>query len=270
MNLDNRPIGVCDSGIGGVVVLSEIIKLLPKENFIYLGDTGRFPYGTKSKENLIKYTKEMIEFLINKNVKEIVIACGTASSVLSEVLKENYNVPITGVFKPTVLGINKQSTSIGVIATSRTIASKAWEIAIKEIDSNKKIITNGCPILASLAEVGWTDNEIARLTIKEYLKPFKSSEISELILGCTHYPLFKNLIKQELENVKLIDIGEETAKYLKNYLVQKNMLNQTEEDGTYEINFTDMDDNYLNTINTLLSGVKKIKGSDIRRVELSN
>ncbi|MCL2384035.1 MAG: glutamate racemase [Oscillospiraceae bacterium] len=266
--MDNRPIGVCDSGIGGIVVLSEIIKLLPNEKFIYLGDTGRFPYGTKSKETLVRYTKESVEFLISKNVKAIVIACGTASSVLAEVLKENYGVPIIGVFKPTVLGISKSDKKIGIIATSRTIASKEWDVMIKQVHPNKEIVDKACPILAPLAEAGWTDNEVAKLTIKEYLNPFKNSDISELILGCTHYPLFKNLIEKELKDVKLIDIGEETATYLEKYFKENNMLNEDELDTTYEFNFTDMDDSYVKTINTLLKGVSEIETKDVKKVQL--
>ena len=264
--MDSRPIGVYDSGVGGIVVLSEIIKILPNEDFIYLGDTARFPYGTKSKENIIKYTKESIKFLIDKNVKAIVIACGTASTVLPEVLKTTYNIPIIGVLEPTIASIDDKTKKIGIIATSRTITSKAWDIMLIDKYPNLEIISNACPILASLAETGWIDNEIAKLTIWEYLKPFKKSNISELILGCTHYPLFKNLIKEELPNVKLIDIGEKTAIYLRNTLEENNLLNNQSTASKYNFNLTDMDDNYLNMINNLLN--EKNKNLSVEKVEL--
>jgi len=267
--MDNRPIGICDSGVGGIVVLSESIKLLPNEDFIYLGDTGRFPYGTKSKGNIINYTKESIEFLINQNVKMVVVACGTASSILPEVLNESYSVPVIGVLEPILADIDSDTKKIGVIATSRTIASGAWNNILKEKFPNLEIIESACPILASLAEAGWTNNEIAKLTIQEYLKPFKKSDISKLILGCTHYPLFKDLIKEELEDVELVDIGEKTALYLKRFVEKKKFINKSNLAPTYKINLTEIDESYIIMINNLLKGVAKINSSDIEKTSLN-
>jgi len=267
--LNNKPIGVCDSGVGGIVVLSEIIKLLPKESFVYLGDTGRFPYGTKSWENIVKYTKESIEFLISKNVKMVVVACGTSSTVLAEILKEDYDVPIIGVLEPTLTDINDNDKKIGVIATSRTIASKAWNELLQEKYPNLEIISNSCPILAPLAETGWTDNEIAELTVKTYLEPFKDKNIDKLILGCTHYPLFKKIIERELRNVELIDIGEKTAIYVKRFIEERNIGNSSKRAATYKINLTDIDESYIIMINNLLKGVAKINSSDIEKTSLN-
>jgi len=264
--MNNKPIGICDSGIGGIVVLSEIVKSLPNESFIYLGDTARFPYGTKSKENLIKYTKEMINFLINQDVKAIIIACGTASTVLPTILEESYPVPIIGILESSLIKFDTKQKEIGVIATSRTIASKAWDIILKKDSPNIEIVANACPILAPLAEAGWTNNEVAKLAIKEYMKPFKKSNISQLILGCTHYPLFKEIIKEELPNVNLIDVGEEMAGYLKDYLANKNLLNSTSK-ASYKINLTDMDDSYYHLINNLMKDIK-INPDDFKKIEL--
>jgi len=266
--MDNRPIGICDSGVGGIVVLSEIIKLLPNESFIYLGDTGRFPYGTKSKDSIIKYTEESIEFLIGKNVKAIVVACGTASTVLPEILKTKYNLPIIGVLEPTLLQIDNNNKKIGIIATPRTIASKTWDLILKEKYPNREVIGKACPLLVPLAEAGWIDNEIAKLTLKEYLKPFKNIDISELILGCTHYPLFKKLIKQELEDVKLIDIGEKTAIYFKRFMTENKLLSGSNSNPKFEVNLTDMEDSYLEMINKLLNEKSKISYDDIKKVQL--
>jgi len=263
--MDNRPIGVCDSGIGGIVVLSEIIKKLPHESFIYLGDTGRFPYGSKSQENIIKYTKESIAFLIKQNVKAIVVACGTASTVLSEVLKYKYPVPIIGIIEPTMNAIT--GPNVAVIATARTIASKVWDQILLEHNPNLKIASNGCPLLAPMAEAGWTDNEIAKLAIREYLKPFQNKKINQLILGCTHYPLFKSLIKQELKNTEIIDVGEHTAIYLQTMLKKKKLLSE-KAIPKYQINLTDMDESYLSMVNSLLNGLAEIERSNIKKVEL--
>ena len=262
--MDNRPIGICDSGIGGIVVLSEIIKLLPNENFIYLGDTARFPYGNKSKDNIIKYTKESIEFLIDNGVKAVVVACGTASSILSEINKK-YEVPVIGIIESVTINNHQK---IGVIATPRTIASQVWNKYLEKKYPKIEIIGVPCPILAPLAEAGWINNEIARLTIKEYLKPFQNQNISELILGCTHYPLFIDLIKEELKDVRLIDLGKELAKYLVNYLNENNLLNQDNLEGKCMINLTDSDDSYLETINNLLKHKIKINQGDIKKIDL--
>jgi len=266
--MNNKSIGICDSGVGGIAVLSEIIKTLPEESYIYLGDTARFPYGSKSKESLIKYTKEMINFLINQDVKVVVVACGTASSVLPEVLEQKYPVPIIGILEPTLIRIDDNTKEIGIIATSRTITSKAWDKIVNEKYPNINIITNACPILAPLAEAGWTDNEIARLVVQEYIKPFKNSNISELILGCTHYPLFKELIQEELPGVKLIDIDEEMGIYLKEYLTEKELLSQNKSNSLLEFNLTDLDDSYYKLINNLMKEVGEIKADKINKIDL--
>ena len=185
--MDNRPIGIFDSGIGGITVFSEIANDFPSENIIYLGDTAKFPYGGKSKETIIELTKENINFLMKYNVKLIVIACGTATSQALEEMQKIYDIPIIGIIEPTVNNIIDESVhKIGVIATEGTINSNSWENNIKSKNSNIQVINKACPLLAPMAEEGFTENEIARLVIKEYMKELKNEGLDKLILGCTH------------------------------------------------------------------------------------
>ncbi len=241
--MDKRPIGLFDSGIGGLSVLKELMKKLPNENFIYLGDTKNFPYGNKSKDNIIGFTRNNIDFLMKKNVKLIVIACGTATSQALDIVKDEYNIPIIGIINPTIDYLTKSyqnKETIGVIATNGTIKSKMWETKIKEKINGAKIISEKAPLLAIMAESGWTNNKVAEYTIKEYMKVFK--KVDRLILGCTHYPFFKKLIRKELPNIEIIDTGVTVAKYLKNYLKENNLLNNGI--GSYEIYLSDYNDEF--------------------------
>ena len=227
--MDNRPIGVFDSGVGGMTVLKELEKQLPNENFIYLGDTKRFPYGSKSKESIIELTKDGVEFLINKGVKLIVIACGTATSQALEEVQPLYNIPIIGVIEPTVKYIKEiNKKQIGVIATAGTIRSKGWEKAILKELQTAKVQSIACPLLAPMVEEGWYDNKIAELAIKEYLKPF--NKIDAIILGCTHYPLLTNVIKKQIgKKVEIINIGEHVEKEAKAILKNNDQMAEHKE-----------------------------------------
>ena len=239
--MNKCPIGMFDSGVGGLTVLKEVMKELPNEDVIYLGDTKRFPYGTKSKETIIKCTREAIEFFITKKVKMVVIACGTATSQALAEVQKIYNIPIVGIINPTVEYLTKQKdiNKIGVIATTGTINSKSWEKNLIKAIPNSKIISKPCPLLAPMAEEGWTDNEIAKLTIKEYLKGLQN--VNKLILGCTHYPLFQEIIRKEVgENTEIINTGAIMGKYLKGYLEDNNMLN-TSGKGKCTAYLTDLD-----------------------------
>lgn len=265
--MDKRPIGMFDSGVGGLTVLKEVIKENPNENIIYLGDTKRFPYGSKSKESIIELTKRGIEFLISKNVKAVIIACGTATSQALEEMKNKYDIPIIGIIDSTVEYIenNKNLRKIGIIATSGTIRSKGWQNKISSKIENATIYNKACPLLAPMAEEGWTENEIAKLTIHEYLKDFK--DIDCLILGCTHYPLFKDIIREELKDkVEIINTGEKLSKKLKVILKQSEEENDQEENGEYEIYLTDTETNFINVAKKLLQEdniEEKIKKLDI-------
>ena len=222
--IDNRPIGMFDSGVGGLTVYKEIKKKIPNERIIYIGDTKRFPYGSKAKETIIKASIECINFLLSKNVKQIVIACGTATSQALDTVREIYKVPIEGIISPTVRYIKKMNyKNVGVIATRGTIKSNAWEEKIREIDNKINVYNKACPLLAPMAEEGWTDNEIAKLTVKEYLKDF--GKLDALVLGCTHFPLYENIIKEYLPNTEIINTGKIIVEEL--YSSQQNQEEQS-------------------------------------------
>lgn len=265
--MDIRPIGMFDSGVGGLTVLKEVREYCPNESIIYLGDTARFPYGNKSKENIIEITKSGIEFLISKNVKAIVIACGTATSQALEEVKDNYNIPIIGIINDAASYIKeKDYKKIGVIATVGTIRSKGWENKIKEYVPDAIILNKACPLLAPMAEEGWIENEVAKLTIREYLKGL--NDIECLVLGCTHYPLFKKVIEEELgKNKELINAGEILAKRLNKILEDENIENESKKIAEYEIYLTDTETNFVDVASKLLQDTnikEKINKTNIK------
>ena len=258
--MDNRPIGIFDSGIGGITVFSEIANDFPSENIIYLGDTAKFPYGGKSKETIIELTKENINFLMKYNVKLIVIACGTATSQALEEMQKIYDIPIIGIIEPTVNNIIDESVhKIGVIATEGTINSNSWENNIKSKNSNIQVINKACPLLAPMAEEGFTENEIARLVIKEYMKELKNEGLDKLILGCTHYPLFTKLIQEELgEKVEIINTAKQVSKTLAKML-KDNGLETNTIAGKHEIFLTDTKCKFIEIANKLFANKIKIE-----------
>lgn len=209
-----RPIGVFDSGIGGLTVLKALTELLPREDFIYLGDTARLPYGTKSNEVIIRYSRENAEFLLAKGIKLLVIACNTASAVAMGEIAPETIVPVIGVIEPGAQSAVKISKSgkIGVIGTEATIASGAYTRVIQRLRPKAEIYTRACPLLVPLVEEGWIDNQIAEQTVSHYLGSLKDSGIDTLLLGCTHYPLLLPLFARVLgRGVRLIDSASATA-----------------------------------------------------------
>ncbi len=258
--MDTRPIGMFDSGIGGLTVLKEVKKLLPNEEIIYLGDTKRFPYGSKSKEAIIEASRNCIKYLIENDVKLIVIACGTATSQSLDVLKKEFDIPIIGIIEPTVDYLQKNiklKEKIGVIATQGTIKSNAWEEKILEKLDYVEVKSEETPLLATMAEQGWINNKVAKYTIKEYMKCFK--KINRLILGCTHYPLFEMLIRKELnKNVDIINTGEKVAIYLKEYLQNEGIENNSEAKD-FTILLTDKETNFSKVAKKLLEREVEIK-----------
>lgn len=250
--MNNTSVGIFDSGVGGLTVLKEIQKELPQQNIIYLGDTKRFPYGSKSKESIIQLTQKGIDFLISQNVKAIVIACGTATSQALEEMQRKYSIPMIGIIDSTVEYIKnkKNLRSIGVIATAGTIRSKGWEKSLKAQIANIEVKSKACPLLAPMAEEGWINNEVAKLTIREYLK--EMHDIDALILGCTHYPLFEPLIKEELKNkVEIIHTGKLVSKQLKQ-LLQNLGEDGKKEKGNMQIYLTDKESNFIRVASTLM------------------
>lgn len=231
--MNNRPIGIFDSGIGGLTVLKEYKKLLPHENYIYYADTANLPYGDKSKEQIIEYTKKIVETLIEKNAKAIVIACGTASSLAYAYLKEHYKIPIFNIIEPVAHQL--KSKNIGIIATQGSISSNVWQKKILDFNPDCNLTSLACPKLVPIAEQGLINSIESQNTIKEYMKIFKEAKIDSLILGCTHYPLFSDLIQKELgENVDLINVGTYSASEFKNFLSKNNLYNDTKNIGNTE------------------------------------
>ena len=207
-------IGVFDSGIGGLTVLHKIIEALPRENTVYLGDTARAPYGTKSVETVLRYSFENGEFLVEKDVKLLVVACNTSTAIALGRLRERFAVPVIGVIEPGVRRAVKSTKNkkIGVIGTDATIQSGAYTRALKAADSAIEVYSRACPLFVPLVEEGWTDNAVVELTVKNYLGSLKQSGIDTLILGCTHYPLLKTVIRGFMgKAMRLVDSAEEIA-----------------------------------------------------------
>lgn len=208
------PVGVFDSGIGGLTVAQEIIRQLPHESVVYFGDTARVPYGPKSPETVRRYSKEIATFLRDQGVKSIVIACNTATAHALGALREEFEMPVIGVVEPGArAAVNATKRGhIGVIGTLGTIKSGAYERAIRALDPDVLITARACPLLVPLVEEGWTDHDATRLVAREYLEPLIAADIDTLVLGCTHYPLLKHLLRDVLgDRVRLIDSAEETA-----------------------------------------------------------
>lgn len=251
--MSNKAIGIFDSGVGGLTVLTEIRKKLPNENIIYLGDTKNFPYGNKTKEEIIEIAIKNVEILIEKDVKVIVIACGTATSQALEAVQEKFDIPIIGIIEPTINYIEKQGyKKLGVIATEGTIRSNAWEKQLKNKIPQIEVINKACPTLASIAEQGKAESEEGKNAIKEYMIPLKKEKIDKIILGCTHYPLFEKTIKQEMGyEVELINAGDTVADYLAEYL-EKNNLQNTEKNKTEIIYLTKPETQFENVAKNIM------------------
>ncbi len=212
--MNNKAIGVFDSGIGGLTVYKALKEKMPDETVVYLGDTARLPYGSKSRETIIRFSMDNAAFLMAQNVKIIVVACNSASSYAVEQLREKYpDIPVLGVIEPGAeAAVNLGGQCIGVIGTSATIASNAYKNAIQELNTNARIISKDCPLFVPLVEEGWIDHPVTRMVIEEYLLPLKKQSIESLVLGCTHYPVLKTLISEVLgQDIRLIDSAETTS-----------------------------------------------------------
>lgn len=225
---NEQPIGIFDSGIGGLTVVKEIIRLLPYENLIYFGDTARVPYGTKSDSTIKDYSVQNTRFLLTHNVKLIVVACNSASSVALDEIKSRTDIPVIGVIKPGAIASVRATIKkkVAIIGTNATISSKAYEREIHSIDEKIDALGRACPLFVPIVEEGWMEHDIAYITAKEYLSSLQKFSYDTMILGCTHYPLLKNVIRKVVgEKITLIDSGIETAKQVKNILSEMNLLN---------------------------------------------
>lgn len=245
---DARPIGIFDSGVGGLTVFNEVERALPCEEIIYFGDTARVPYGTKSKETVTKFSVENVEFLMKHNVKLVLVACNTASSLSLEFLKRCFKVPIIGVIEPgakNAVNITRNDR-IGVIATIATISSGAYEKAIKKISRKTAVYSQSCPLFVPLAEEGWVDEDVTRDVASIYLNPLKRKNIDTLILGCTHYPLLKKIIRKVMgDEVSLVDSAQEVAREAKDVLDASGLLNDARGEKKHKFFVSDEPEHFV-------------------------
>jgi glutamate racemase len=212
--MSERAIGIFDSGVGGLTVFKEIERLLPTEELVYLGDTARVPYGCKSPATVVRYALEAASFLLDQEVKMLVVACNTASSVALPVLEERFRIPVVGVIEPgsrRAAAVTRNGR-VGVIGTQATVKSEAYTRAIQTIDPAIRIFSRPCPLFVPLAEEGWGEHPAALMVAREYLEPLAAEGIDTLVLGCTHYPILKNTLQEVLgDEVNLVDSARETA-----------------------------------------------------------
>ena len=254
--MDNRPIGIFDSGLGGLTAVKEILSILPQEDIVYFGDTGRVPYGTRSKETIMKYAKQDMAFLQSKNVKMIIAACGTVSSVAGHI-GEALSLPFTGVLKPTALAacLDTHLKRIGIIGTTATIKSGSYQKAILEINPDIQVFAQDCPLFVPLVENGFTspDSDIVLSVIKHYLQPFMDADIDTLILGCTHYPILYHAIEKVMgKGVFLVDSGKETAVHAADILEEQGLLTNRSRKGTCTFYVSDSTDGFTESANIFL------------------
>ncbi len=265
--MKSAPIGVFDSGIGGLTVVREIIRRLPGENIIYLGDTARVPYGTKSSRTVIAYSRSNARFLTEKGIKLLVVACNTASAVSLPSLCSELDIPVIGVIEP---GAKKaaavtRTKHVGVIGTPSTVKSSAYKKALEEISPDIVVHSKACPLFVPLADEGWTEGEVSELIAGKYLEQFKELGIDVLVLGCTHYPLLKPVIQKAVgENITLVDSAEETAKEIERVLVENNILNDGTATPSREYYLTDVSDTFVSVAGRFLGEkIEKIEMVDI-------
>jgi len=251
------PIGVFDSGVGGLTVAREIMRNLPNEDIVYFGDTARVPYGSKSKDNIIRYSRQIIHFLQTKGVKAIVIACNTASALALDAVKDEFDIPIIGVVEPgarAALAVT-ETKKVGVIGTEATVRSAMYEKIIQGIEPEVSVIAKACPLFVPLVEEGFKKHHVTDEIIDYYLASFKESDIDALILGCTHYPLLRSKIREYVgEKITLVNPAYETAMDLKVILQENDMENPDVEGdhGSYSFYVSDAADKFKQFANSIL------------------
>lgn len=263
----NRSIGIFDSGVGGLTVFSAVRKALPHESLIYLGDTARVPYGTKSAETVIKYSLQNTHFLAQRGIKALVVACNTSSAYSLPFLRKEVDVPVIGVIDPGARAALSASRTkhIGVIGTPATINSNAYARSLKELDPEVRVVSQACPLFVPLVEEGWLDGDVTESVARTYLDSFKKEKIDTLILGCTHYPLLKSVIQKVVgEDVALIDSAEAAAEALRVELEKDRLLAEPDAKAEYHLYVTDIPARFESVAMNFLG--RKIPA--VRRIEL--
>ena len=251
----NAPIGVFDSGVGGLTVVREIMRHLPNENLVYFGDTARVPYGSKSKDTIIRFSRQIIRFLKTKDVKAIVIACNTASSLALEIVRQEIDIPIIGVVVPGARAAVRETRNkrIGVLGTEATIKSEMYTRLMQQEDADVSVVGKACPLFVPLIEEGFAKHHITREVIDIYLQDVKESGIDTLILGCTHYPLLRDSIAEYMgEDIHIVNPAYETAIDLQRILQSNALDNRGDGDVHYEFYSSDAPVKFKNFANAIL------------------
>ncbi len=236
--MDRRPIGVFDSGLGGLTAVRELARIMPEEELIYFGDTGRVPYGSRSRETIIKYAQQDVAFLNSFHPKAIVIACGTVSTTALEVLRQECAIPIFGVVEPATRAAARLTRNgrVGLIGTQATIRSGAYEQALSALRPGTQVTSRACPLLVPLVENGryQPGDTVAETVVAEYLAPLKEQGVDTLMLGCTHYPLLKSIIANEMgAGVELVDVGAQCAQWVAGQLTGRDMRTDSTRPGRH-------------------------------------
>ena len=267
-NIKEAPIGVFDSGVGGLTVAREIMRQIPQERIVYFGDTARVPYGSKSTDTLIRYTRQIIRFLKTRGVKAIVVACNTASAVALEAVKDELDIPIIGVVRPgaRVAVASTKNKKIGIIGTETTVNSQMYTKLIQGMDDQMQVIGKACPLFVPLVEEGWTKDPVTEEVARRYLADLQKSEIDTLILGCTHYPLLRHMVGDIMgESVTLVNPAYETAVELRALLEREGIANDGVNrnfENPYEFFVSDLADKFKVFANSILpcdvTSIKKI------------
>lgn len=264
-----KPIGVFDSGIGGLTVVKRLSSVLPRESIVYFGDTARVPYGSKSNSTVIDYSIQDTNFLLHKNVKAVVVACNTASSIAIPALREKFTVPVIGVILPGADMAIKETKNgrIGVIGTRATISNQAYSKAIKDIDSKIEVFEKACPLFVPIAEEGWINHRATYEIAEEYLKELREQEIDTLVLGCTHYPILADVIQDVIgKDVKLIDSGIATAEIVRNEINRIGFETNSAVPGNLDLYVSDIPTTFKNVAELFLG--KKI--NDVVKVDIED
>lgn len=257
-DLNHAPIGVFDSGVGGLTVAREIMRQIPDERIVYFGDTARVPYGSKSPNTIIRYSRQIIRFLRTKNVKAIVVACNTASAFALETIKPELDIPIIGVVKPgaKVAARTTENGKIGVIGTEGTIRSEIYTKTIHRENKDAQVMGRACPLFVPLVEEGWIKDPVTVAVAERYLQPFKESDIDTLILGCTHYPLLRSTVREIMgEGVNLVNPAYETAVELRRLLAEQGIANDGKiqnREEKYQFYVSDAAEKFMQFANSIL------------------
>ncbi|MCB0833428.1 MAG: glutamate racemase [Bacteroidetes bacterium] len=248
---EDRPIGIFDSGIGGLTVVREVMKILPNERIIYLGDTARVPYGTKSDRTIKAFTLQSCLFLLEHDVKMIIIACNTASAVALDFIANMFRIPVIGVIKPgSAAAASKTNTRrVGIIGTQTTINSHSYTRTLQSLNAQIEVFAQPCSLFVPIAEEGWLEHDVTMRVAEEYLKVFADTRIDTLVMGCTHYPILASAIQKTIDHVMgqhvhLIDSGIETAKQAKAILKESLLLNRSQSRTSNRFYVTDLPKNF--------------------------